>query len=168
MFTCTSIVRHGETHLTATGTGPTHEAAFTAAVDSMDIGYRPSPDNREGGLRLLRAHGTRVDVPRQENYAYYDTDLTGQPIIQIGWVDFHFTERVERPVRLWAVTAQVSVQLEREGWSSSRQVPMFFLDPAVQGITGPDTARAVAEDILHTLSGDDEDVSVSVTVEPVY
>lgn len=70
--------------------------------------------------------------------------------------------------RLWAVQAQVEVNVEREGWSMSRQVPTFYLDPTVQGITGPETARAVAEDILHTLSGDDKHVRMHVTVEPVY
>lgn len=164
MITCTGTVHHGETRLTATGTGPTYVHAFAAAVDATDVGYRPQPANIEGGLRLLRAHDSGEMVPRQSNYAYYDQDLDGRPVIQIGWVDYTF----RGPVKLWAVTAQVSVRLERQGWSSSRQVPTFYLNPTVQGITGPDTARAVAEDILHTLSGDDEDVSVSITVEPVY
>lgn len=166
MITCTSRVHHGDAQLTATGTGPTYAEAFAAAVAATDVGYRPSPPNTEGGLRLLRAHAAGGEVERQSAYAYYDMDIEGRPTIQIGWCDFTFTRR---PVRLWAVQAQVVVQLEVEAWSSSRQVPTFYLDPQVQGITDKAHAERIAEDILSTAGAlDDEHVSYVITVEPVY
>lgn len=161
---CTSTVHHGDTLLTVTGTGPTYPAAFAAAAEATDVGYRPSPPNLEGALRLLRAHEAGGEVPQQSNYAYYDMDVEGEPTIQIGWVDFTFTKR---DVRLWAITAQVSV-LTGAGWDSSRQVPTFYLDPAVQGITDRDHAARIAEDILFTSAGDAQGVTIAVHVEPVY
>jgi hypothetical protein len=168
-ITCTSTVRHGDTRLTVTGTGVTREEALTAAVAATNIGYRPHPDNVRGALELvLRYHnGERPSasfVKSTNGHATMSLDHDGHPIIQIGWVDFTFTTEV----RMWAVQAQVSTFLEREGWSLSRQVPTFYLDPSVQGITGPEGARAVAEDILHTMAGDDEGVRLHVTVEPTY
>ena len=170
MFTCTSTVRHGGTRLTATGTGVTREEALTAAVAATNIGYRPHPDNVRGALELvLRYHnGERPSasfVKSTNGHATMSLDHDGYPVIQIGWVDFTFTERT---VRMWAVQAQVSTLLERQGWSLSRQVPTFYLDPSVQGITGPEGARAVAEDILYTVAGDTENVQLHVTVEPLY
>ena len=170
-ITCTSTVRHGDTRLTATGTGVTREEALTAAVAATNIGYRPHPDNVRGALELvLRYHnGERPSasfVQSTHEHATMSLDHDGYPIIQIGWVDFTFT--LVPPVRMWAVQAQVSTHCEREGWSVSRQVPTFYLDPSVQGITGPEGARAVAEDILHTMAGDDEGVRLHVTVEPTY
>lgn len=171
MFTCTSKVHHGDTRLTATGTGVTRQEAFTAAVEATDVGYRPNPRNIEGALELLGRWdvGGRPPVGRSivsdSGFAYLSEDPEG-PRIEIGWCDFTFTS--QPTVRLWAVQAQVSTFLERENWSMSRQVPTFYLDPSVQGITGPESARAVAEDIFHTLSGGDEDVRLHVTVEPLY
>jgi len=166
MITCTSRVSHGDTQLTVTAEGTTFASAFAFAVEATDIGYRPSPPNTEGGLRLLRAHDSGEEVPRQSNYAYYDTAVDGTPVIQIGWCDFTFTSR---PVRLWSVQAQVVVQLEEKAWSSSRQVPTFYLDPQVQGITDKAHAERIAEDILSTAGAlDDEHVSYVITVEPVY
>lgn len=169
-ITCTSTVRHGDTRLTATGTGVTREEALTAAVAATNIGYRPHPDNVRGALELvLRYHnGERPSasfVKSTNGHATMSLDHDGYPVIQIGWVDFTFTERT---VRMWAVQAQVSTLLEREGWSLSRQVPTFYLDPSVQGIAGPEGARAVAEDILYTVAGDTEGVQLHVTVEPIY
>lgn len=168
-ITCTSTVRHGDTRLTATGTGVTREEALTAAVAATNIGYRPHPDNVRGALELvLRYHnGERPSASFVTNgRATMSLDHDGNPVIQIGWCDFTFT--LVPPVRMWAVQAQVSTHCEREGWSVSRQVPTFYLDPSVQGITGPEGARAVAEDILHTMAGDDEGVRLHVTVEPTY
>lgn len=160
---CTSTVHHGDTLLTVTGTGPTYPAAFAAAVEATDIGYRPSAPNLEGGLRLLRAHEAGGEVDRSSNYAYYDLTVEGQPTIQIGWVDFTFTRR---DVKLWAITAQVSM-LTGAGWDKSRQVPTFYLDPSVQGITDGDHAHRIAEEILFASAGD-QSVTIAVHAEPVY
>lgn len=169
MFTCTSTVHHGDCSLTATGEGATRRAALLAAIEATDVGYRPSDDNTQGGVELVerwergdRPAGRYLDS--MKGYAYLMDEPEG-PRIQIGWVDFTFTERT---VRMWAVQAQVSTLLERQGWSLSRQVPTFYLDPSVQGITGPEGARAVAEDILYTVAGDTERVQLHVTVEPLY
>ena len=172
MITCTSTVHHGDTRLTATGTGATRQEAFLAAVEATDVGYRPNPGNTSGGVGLLERwdRGERPPPARSivsdQAYAYLSERPDGQPAIEIGWCDFTFT--LVPPVRMWAVQAQVSTLLERQGWSLSRQVPTFYLDPSVQGITGPEGARAVAEDILHTMAGDDEGVRLHVTVEPTY
>lgn len=166
MIICTATTRHGDYHATVTGSGVTHTEAFTAAVNAMDIGYRPNPPNIEGALRLLRAHGAGTEVPRQSNYAYYDTDLDGEPIIQIGWCDFTFT--VQR-VKLWAISAQVTVTMERSDWRATRQVPTFYLDPAVQGITDQHGAIRIAHEILSTAGPVDEQrVDLNVSAEPVY
>ena len=179
MFTCTSTVRHGGTRLTATGTGVTREEALTAAVAATNIGYRPHPDNVRGALGLmLRYHnGERPSasfVESTNGHATMSLDHDGYPVIQIGWVDYTFTYTfTERTVRMWAVQAQVSFTVPEEGWrsewSGSRQVPTFYLDPSVQGITDAAHAERIARDILETAGPiDDEGTSYSITVEPIY
>ena len=173
MFTCTSTVRHGGTRLTATGTGVTREEALTAAVAATNIGYRPHPDNVRGALELvLRYHnGERPSasfVKSTNGHATMSVDHDGYPVIQIGWVDYTFTERT---VRMWAVQAQVEMTLRKDGaWAgtTSRQVPTFYLDPAVQGITDKAHAARIADEILMTMGGDDPDFLPHVTVEPIY
>lgn len=71
-----------------------------------------------------------------------------------------------RRPRLWAVQAQVVT--ETFDGTVSRQVPTFYLDPVVQGITGQEGAVTVASDILMTMAGDSPEVNLHVSVEPVY
>jgi hypothetical protein len=163
-ITCTSTVRHGDTHLTVTGTGETRQAAFAAAVEATDIGYRPSANNARGGANLLTAFDAGQHGRAQSHYAYLTPDPEG-PRIQIGWCDFTFTS--SPVVRLWAVTAQVET-VGPDG-SGVRQVPTFFLDPTVQGITDRGHAIRIAHEILDTMIGtSDPDFLPHVTVEPVY
>ena len=116
-ITCTSTVRHGDTRLTATGTGVTREEALTAAVAATNIGYRPHPDNVRGALELvLRYHnGERPSasfVKSTNGHATMSLDHDGYPVIQIGWVDFTFTERDTEFVEF--VIAQVRKRQEAE------------------------------------------------------
>lgn len=170
MFICTATVHHGDTRLTATGRGDSRGGALLDAILSTDVGYRASPANADSALEALeiydRGDARAPGKPLPVGHVYLEVDDDGYPVINIGWVTYTFT--CEQPVRLWAVTAQVRINLEREGWSGSRQVPTFYLDPTVQGITGPEGARAVAEDILYTVAGDTEGVQLHVTVEPIY
>lgn len=174
IITCTSTVRHGDTRLTATGSGATRQEAFTAAVEATDVGYRPNPRNIEGALELLGRWdvGGRPPVGRSissdSGFAYLSERPDGQPSIEIGWVDFTFTTQA---VRMWAVQAQVEMTLRKDGaWAgtTSRQVPTFYLDPAVQGITDKAHAARIADEILMTMGGDNPDFLPHVTVEPLY
>ncbi|TXH09339.1 MAG: hypothetical protein E6R04_08285 [Spirochaetes bacterium] len=165
-ITCTAVFHQGEERHEWVGVGRNHVDAFVSAATNQSVpGLLPGPENRESAQRLLSQWSLRPEYAAsvRDGHAYLNVGLTG-PEISIGWVTYTFTQSV----RLWAVQAQVEVHLEREGWSMSRQVPTFYLDPSVQGITGPESARAVAEDIFRTLSGDDEDVRLHVTVDPVY
>lgn len=47
---------------------------------------------------------------------------------------------------LWRVTAQVT--RVQDGWQSSRQVPTFYLDSDLQGITGAEHAIRVAQEVI--------------------
>ena len=174
MITCTSTVHHGDTRLTATGTGATRQEAFLAAVEATDVGYRPNPGNTSGGVGLLERwdRGERPPPARSivsdQAYAYLSERPDGEPAIEIGWCDFTFTP--VPPVRLWAVTAQVEWEDGRGG--GSRQVPTFYLDPSVQGITDAAHAERIAGEILATvsvsrgLSG--KGATMHITVEPTY
>ena len=62
---------------------------------------------------------------------------------------------------LYAITAQVH---SRQGeWTGSRQIPTFYLDSSVQGITSPDHALVIATMILDPFGQH----SLSVHAEPV-
>lgn len=165
--TCTAVFHQGEERHEWVGVGRNHVDAFVSAATNQSVpGLLPGPENRESAQRLLSQWSLRPEYAAsvRDGHAYLNVGLTG-PEISIGWVTYTFTQSV----RLWAVTAQVSVQLERGGWSSSRQVPTFYLDPSVQGITDAEQAEWIARDILETAGPiDDDTVSYSVTVEPVY
>lgn len=104
MVTCTSIVRHGHTHLVATGTGPDKHTALLAAIAATDIGYRPGAANTYSAARLL-ARWERGDRPSPqpesrytpsgyltEGYANLSVSVAGDPVISTGWVDYGFVE----------------------------------------------------------------------------
>ena len=166
-ITCTAVFHQGEERHEWVGVGRNHVDAFVSAATNQSVpGLLPGPENRESAQRLLSQWSLRPEYAAsvRDGHAYLNVGLTG-PEISIGWVTYTFTQSV----RLWAVTAQVSVQLERGGWSSSRQVPTFYLDPSVQGITDAEQAEWIARDILETAGPiDDDGVSYSVTVEPLY
>lgn len=171
-YVCTARVYHGDTRLTATGTGPTRVEAFVDAVANVDIGYRPSEHNTAGGIAALTDFAAgRIARTPEHRYAYLEPDIMGgEPTIQIGWCDFLFAKR---EVKLWAITAQVEVHRPAEGypngWTSSRQVPTFYLDPLVQGILTEAGAVKIAEDILSTAGAvDGESVTLHVTATPIY
>lgn len=68
---------------------------------------------------------------------------------------------------LWQITAQIEVDAEN-GWTGSRQVPTFLLDPDVQGITGREHAVRIAEEILSTAGAPDgHGIRLHVTAEKV-
>lgn len=172
MWVCTATTRHGDWHeVVASEPMGTPTLAFDVAATLVNIGYRCNTVNfRSARVLLGRWENGERPAPgeryMEEGYVHLKDEPEG-PVVSIGWTDYVLREVPQVP-RLWAVQAQVRVNLERQGWSMARQVPTFYLDPTVQGITGPDTARAVAEDILHTLSGDAENVELTVSVEPIY
>jgi hypothetical protein len=53
---------------------------------------------------------------------------------------------------MYAITATVEVD-KLNGWTSTRQVPTFYLDERVQGIGSEDAARQIAQDILTSVLG---------------
>jgi hypothetical protein len=63
--------------------------------------------------------------------------------------------------RFYAVTAQVT-RTRPDGWTTSRQVPTFYLNTAVQGILTDDHAHRVAAGMLADLV-DDPDADIVVT-----
>ena len=63
---------------------------------------------------------------------------------------------------VYAVTATVTTK-EREGWTSSRQIPTFFLHANVQGICGERDAENIARRILGVYNGNGTEVSVCAT-----
>ena len=48
---------------------------------------------------------------------------------------------------MWQITASVEIATA-DGWTSSRQIPTFYLDENAQGITRENGAIKVAEDII--------------------
>lgn len=63
--------------------------------------------------------------------------------------------------RFYAVTAQVN-RTRPDGWTSSRQVPTFYLNTAVQGILNDEHAHRVAAALIADLV-DDPDADIIVT-----
>jgi hypothetical protein len=63
--------------------------------------------------------------------------------------------------RFYAVTAQVT-RTRPDGWTTSRQVPTFYLNTAVQGILSDEHAHRVAAGMLAELV-DDPDADIVVT-----
>lgn len=56
---------------------------------------------------------------------------------------------------MYAIRATVSAELP--GWTSARQVPTFYLDERVQGITSERHAEEIARDIIMALAPPDTD-----------
>lgn len=54
---------------------------------------------------------------------------------------------------MYAITAQYEHHTS-DGYSGSRQVPTFYLDSRVQGITSERHAESIARDILTTCLGE--------------
>ena len=50
--------------------------------------------------------------------------------------------------KMWAVNATIRRRVD--GWDVSRQVPIFYLHPTVQGIVSADQAERIARDVLST------------------
>lgn len=162
---CTATIHHGNYRATFEGFGANEDDAFHAAVDAQGVGYQPSRAN-DGSAHVLlsrhRLHGHRL-APSQLKEGNVTMTLDGEarPVIHIGWVTYTWDA-----VRLWAVTAQVS-PLRDDGFSGSRQVPTFYLDPAVQGILSEQGAQDVARQVL-TAANATGDVELHVHVEPVF
>lgn len=55
---------------------------------------------------------------------------------------------------MWQITAQVerTVTVNGAPWSSSRQLPTFYLDGTVQGITSAEHAERIAQSVLNPFS----------------
>jgi hypothetical protein len=51
-------------------------------------------------------------------------------------------------LNMYAITATVSEE-NKDGWISTRQVPTFYLDEAVQGIVSADHAERIARDVIN-------------------
>jgi hypothetical protein len=173
MIVCTATFHQGEVRETVTSR-PRHTRAdaFLGAVRAQDIGLRSNTENTSHAVSLLVRYddGARPspgDRYLQSGYASLE-DRGDQPVILIGWSTYTFAEVEVKPVRLWQITAQVEVNLP-SGYTSSRQVPTFYLDPSVQGILNAEGAVKVAEDILSTAGPVDEPfVVLHVTADPVY
>lgn len=105
-------------------------------------------------VKALAGNGgsTGLDIPVTVKHYGTGTEVT----------DIH--KREPKP-RLWAVQAQVTTTLETTGWSASRQLPTFYLDPAVQGITDEHGAYLIAEEILSAHASPDD---LSITVAPIH
>ena len=56
---------------------------------------------------------------------------------------------------MYAITAHVETRVINPGrataWHGTRQVPVFYLDETVQGITGPSHAASIARTIIDPL-----------------
>jgi hypothetical protein len=172
MITCTARFHQGEEFAEVTGSGNKYDEAFYDAALTLPRGLRVSDSNLQGGITLLTRWqagdygGVPIASPVKEAYAYLSVTDQLQPEINIGWVTFRFTEEA-RKVRLYAITAQVNV--DNLPWSSSQQVPTFYLDPVVQGIVDERHAERIADDILTTAAAlGDEHVSYVITAEAVY
>lgn len=60
------------------------------------------------------------------------------------------------------ITHTVDTQAGRaHGWTSSRQVPTFYLDENVQGITSEEHAERIALDVINPLQVQDWVISVT-------
>ena len=70
------------------------------------------------------------------------------------------------PDVLYAVSARVQ-RYDVEGWRCTVDLPTFYLDSRVQGITGEDHAREIVRDMLARLGHDSADVQVSATLAPI-
>lgn len=170
MWVCTATTRHGDWHETVVGGSfGTPESAFADAVHRVNIGYRPSYENAVSGETALMRWGRgERPAPGQRYMEVGHVHLKDEPegpVVSIGWTDYVLREVPQVP-RLWQVTAQVSTKLG--DWSGSRQVPTFFIDPAVQGALTHDAALSVADDIVHTMAGPEPGVIVGLTITPVY
>lgn len=63
---------------------------------------------------------------------------------------------------MYAVTATVTRVSPRDGYTGTRSLPMFFLDPKVQGITSPEGAEVLAREIIAPYFRPEETVVVHV------
>ena len=61
---------------------------------------------------------------------------------------------------LYGVTATVAVK--RNGWTTTHQVPTFYLDSRVQGIVDKEHAKVIAADVVNPTK--DSNLKVEVTV----
>jgi hypothetical protein len=68
-------------------------------------------------------------------------------------------------MKRYAINA--TVVTERDGWTSTRQVPTFFLDGNVQGIATAERAEEIARDLLLTAAPDDNRPTVYVHAQEV-
>ncbi len=61
---------------------------------------------------------------------------------------------------IYGVTATVASK--RDGWTTTHQVPTFYLDSAVQGILSKEHAKTIAADIVNPTK--DGNLKIEVTV----
>ena len=66
---------------------------------------------------------------------------------------------------MYAIQGQLETM--REGWSSSRQLPTFYLDPSVQGIISAEHAERVARDIFEPFARQEGADHLHLSVELV-
>lgn len=62
---------------------------------------------------------------------------------------------------MWAVTASVT-RVTSDGFAGAQGLPMFFLDPRVQGALTPEAAEKIARDILAPFHRPEETVTIYV------
>ena len=63
---------------------------------------------------------------------------------------------------MYAVTATVTRVSTRDGYTGTRSLPMFFLNPNVQGIVSPAGAEVIAREIIAPFLRPEETVVVHV------
>ena len=64
---------------------------------------------------------------------------------------------------MYQVVAYVQ-RKDANGWSSTLDIPTFFLDSHIQGITSCAHAEKIARDMLNRLAGNDAVISIDVAV----
>ena len=113
--------------------------------------------------RVLRRQARRDTIRARENMlkatAWLDEIEPGE--------DLPGPRRERHGVRLWAVSVTRTVVAD-SGWTSARELPIFYLDPNVQGITSAEHAKSIAEDVLQQPNDRRCTVLTNIHVEPIY
>lgn len=167
MYLCAARFRQDDvSDVTVSEWAPTRGMAFLDVVAKMPVGFRPSQHNMDGALALLdELNDKPMDVgepQRRHEWAYLTRQSETMFTIQIGWVDYVIRSTPDA----WAVVCHVT-SVSDEGWSRTREVPTFYLDPRVQGCITAEAARRVATEIVRPFP-DYHNYEVHVAVEPIW
>lgn len=165
-FLCAArFVQGREQSVTTSEWSITRGVALMDVVAKMPVGHKPSEHNLTAALDLLdqleREPMSPGDPQRRQGHAYLDCESAGLHVIQIGWVNYAIRGLPDA----WAIGAHVTTVID--GFTSTRQIPTFYLDPRVQGCLTPEGARRAAVDIIRPYP-DHHQYEVHVAVEPIW